>query len=57
MDRRWKVLLGLSDSLGSMVGPPVVKLEGAVGIAYKISGVQNVLELIVSLLVGRLRGS
>jgi len=57
LDRRWKVLLSLSDSLGSMVGPTVVKLEGAVGVAYKISGVQNVLELIVSLLVGRLRGS
>jgi|GEM_PF-1842327 len=44
------------DSLGSMVGPAVDKLEGAVGVAYKIPGVQNVLEPMVSPLMDRLRG-
>ncbi len=44
------------DSLGSMVGPTVDKLEGAVEVAYKIPGVQNVLEPMVSPLMDRLRG-
>ena len=44
------------DSLGSMVGPTVDKLERAVVVAYKIPGVQNVLEPMVSPLMDRLRG-
>jgi len=44
------------DSLGSMVGPTVDKLESAVGVAYKIPGAQNVLEPMVSPLIDRLRG-